>query len=84
MSVTVPRDSGEFSKAWLSLFEGLASVVNALASEDGQTIRATQYDDATRPTLGAQDAGVIIFNTGDGVLNVWDGAQWTLTDGTAT
>ena len=40
------------------------------------------YNDAGRPTAGT--AGRIIFNTDDGQLNIDDGAQWTLPDGSAT
>lgn len=28
--------------------------------------------------------GTVIFNTDDGTLNVWDGTQWTVPDGTPT
>jgi len=40
------------------------------------------YTDAQRPAAGT--AGRIIFNTDDGQLNVDDGTNWTLPDGTAT
>lgn len=40
------------------------------------------YNDAGRPAAGT--AGRIIFNTDDGQLNVDDGTNWTLPDGTTT
>ncbi|GJM23931.1 MAG: hypothetical protein DHS20C16_03460 [Phycisphaerae bacterium] len=40
------------------------------------------YTDGTRPAAGT--AGRIIFNTDDGQLNVDDGTNWTLPDGTTT
>lgn len=42
----------------------------------------TSYTNATRPTVGV--AGRIIFNTDDGQLNIDDGTNWTLPDGTTT
>ncbi len=45
-------------------------------------IRFPSYTDASRPAFG--NAGLVIFNTDDGQLNVDDGSQWTLPDGTAT
>lgn len=41
------------------------------------------YADATRPTAGAQDP-LIIFNTTDGNLNIDNGTNWILPDGTLT
>lgn len=41
------------------------------------------YDDSTRPTAGRQDP-MVIFNSDDGNLNIDDGTQWILPDGTAT
>lgn len=38
--------------------------------------------DATRDSPGS--AGKVIFNVDDGVMNVDDGSQWTLADGTPT
>lgn len=40
------------------------------------------YTDATRPDPG--NVGHVIFNTDDGQLNVDDGTNWTLPDGTTT
>lgn len=38
--------------------------------------------DATRGSAG--EAGRVIFNSDDGVLNLDDGTNWILTDGTPT
>lgn len=40
------------------------------------------FTDATRPAAGV--AGRVIFNSDDGQLNVDDGTNWTLPDGTTT
>ncbi len=40
------------------------------------------YTDTSRPAAG--EVGKVIFNTTDGQLNVDDGTNWTLPDGTAT
>jgi hypothetical protein len=45
-------------------------------------VHATVYTDSTRGSAGR--AGRIIFNSGDGQLNVDDGTNWTLPDGTTT
>jgi len=41
-------------------------------------------DDTTRPTPTAYDTGRMIFNTDDGQLNIWNGSDWTLPDGSVT
>lgn len=40
------------------------------------------YTDATRPSAGI--AGRVIFNSDDGQLNIDNGTNWTLPDGTIT
>lgn len=40
------------------------------------------YSDTTRPSAG--QVGRVIFNTTDGQLNIDDGTNWTLPDGTTT
>lgn len=40
--------------------------------------------DATRGTASQMPTGTIIFNTDDGQLNISDGTNWTLPDGTIT
>lgn len=40
------------------------------------------YTDVTRPDPEA--AGAMIFNTDDGQINVSNGVNWTLSDGTIT
>jgi len=49
---------------------------------DQTTLRLGTYTDAQRPSAGT--AGLIIFNTDDGQLNIDDGTNWTLPDGTTT
>lgn len=41
------------------------------------------YKDANRPA-SADNAGAVIFNTTDGQINIWNGSNWTLSDGTVT
>ncbi len=48
-----------------------------------RAVNTVSYSDSTRP-ITKLSKGDIIYNTDDGQLNVWDGAQWTLPDGTAT
>ena len=45
-------------------------------------LNAKVYTDANRPAAGA--TGKIIFNSDDGQLNIDDGTNWTLPDGTTT
>lgn len=52
-----------------------------LANASGDLI-VQSYTDGTRPAAGT--AGRIIFNTTDGQLNIDDGTNWTLPDGTTT
>ena len=42
------------------------------------------YSDATRMTCNASTEGGVIFNTGDNNLNICDGTNWILPDGTIT
>jgi len=46
------------------------------------TLRIPVFTNATRPPAG--NAGRLIFNTDDGLLNVDNGTNWTLPDGTIT
>jgi hypothetical protein len=48
----------------------------------GTYIRPGIYSDATRPAPG--NVGHVIYNTTDGNLNIDDGFQWILPDGTPT
>jgi len=49
---------------------------------DQKMMQFGTYTDAQRPAAGT--AGRIIFNTDDGQLNIDDGTNWTLPDGTIT
>jgi hypothetical protein len=42
------------------------------------------YDDTTRPDAAEVGPGATIWNTDDAMLNISDGADWTLPDGTVT
>lgn len=48
----------------------------------GQTLTIGVYTNGTRPLAGT--AGRIIFNQTDGQLNIDDGSNWTLPDGSTT
>ena len=50
--------------------------------EAKQPLRLPTYTNAGRPAAG--NAGTVIFNTDDGQLNIDDGTNWTLPDGTTT
>lgn len=45
---------------------------------------ATSYNDASRPTCNGAATGTIIFNTDDSNLNICDGSNWRLPDGSVT
>lgn len=53
----------------------------AMLDADG-CLRLPVFSDGTRPAAGT--AGRLIFNTDDGQLNIDDGTNWTLADGTVT
>lgn len=53
-----------------------------LISQNGSAVVFPSFTDLTRPTPGI--AGRVIFNTDDGQLNVDNGTNWTLPDGTMT
>lgn len=64
-------------------FNELARRVGNTTSKD--LLKATNYSDSTRPTtLTSNDSGIIIYNTDDGQLNIWNGSAWTLPDGSVT
>ncbi len=63
--------------------DGLSVLVTDFSFVDANSdIVFKSYNDAGRPTAGT--AGRTIWNTDDAQLNIDDGAQWTLPDGTAT
>lgn len=66
-----------------------ASLVRAIeqwAGEVSQAVRslATGPDVLDDSTRGTYTEGRVIFNSDDGNLNIGDGAQWILPDGSAT
>jgi hypothetical protein len=69
-------------------FEGQLEVDGVLYPDGGVTMAAQTmlligvYSDASRPAAGT--AGRMIFNTTDGNLNIDDGTNWILPDGTTT
>jgi len=42
----------------------------------------SNFDNSTRPSTA--EIGGTIFNTDDGQMNIWNGTNWTLSDGTIT
>lgn len=42
------------------------------------------FSDSDRPGAGSVDPGTAIWNTDDAQLNISDGTNWTLPDGTTT
>lgn len=55
--------------------------LNALERYAGTTIFPS-YSDSNRPAVG--NVGRVIFNTDDGNLNIDNGTNWILPDGTVT
>ena len=69
-------------------FEGMIEVDGTIFADGDLTIAAAKmltigvYNDGSRPAAGT--AGRMIFNTTDGNLNIDDGTNWILPDGTTT
>ena len=47
-------------------------------------LQATTYTDANRPSAASVPAGTVIFNSDDAGLNVSDGTDWRVPDGSGT
>lgn len=73
---TTASGSNTLSEQWRIDDEG------TLSSQNGGAVVFPSYTDGTRPAAGV--AGRVIFNTDDGQLNIDDGSNWTLPDGTTT
>lgn len=70
------------SEDWhLEHYDGSAWVT-ALTINNNGLPQMPVYTDATRPAAGTQ--GQFFFNSDDGQMNVDDGTNWTLPDGTTT
>lgn len=61
----------------------LQVLMRQLVSLRDSDLFANIFTDTTRPTAGAAE-GRVIFNSTDGQLNIDDGTNWTLPDGTTT
>ena len=78
MSVELERPpQTENRKEWADLFNKLYRM---LGPDTGLLFPVKT--DATRGAAG--EAGRVVFNSDDGKLNVDDGTNWTLPDGTTT
>jgi len=64
------------------ILKNFQTIVNYFNKED-TVVSTPNYSDTTRPTEGLVP-GDQIYNTDDGQLNIWDGSQWTIPDGTGT
>ncbi len=62
--------------------DGASTPTTSLRLRSDGTVQLPTFTNATRPAAGV--AGKIIFNTDDGQLNIDDGTNWTLPDGTIT
>jgi hypothetical protein len=62
--------------------DGSNTPANVLRLRADGTVQLPTFTNATRPAAGT--AGRIIFNSDDGQLNIDDGTNWTLPDGTTT
>lgn len=86
---TVPNDTrtavfderNRFNKAWFRFFQTLSNSLNEMSDETG-AFQFPVFTDANRPLPGT--AGRVIFNTTDGNLNIDNGTNWILPDGTIT
>lgn len=75
MSVELPEPpKNEERQEWAQWFQRVYQILGFL--------QVPVKTDATRGDV--PQAGVVIFNTDDGQLNVSDGTNWTLPDGTTT
>lgn len=77
-SPTASSNIIRYSDVWLSEL----SVRNLERFNSDADLVVQSYTDGTRPVAGT--AGRIIFNTTDGQLNIDNGTNWTLPDGTVT
>lgn len=77
-STSVDGLIGTVSAVNLKLIRGNTTIVTI----DGSTIRIPSGTDASRGSAG--NAGRMFFNTDDGQINISDGTNWTLPDGTST
>lgn len=79
-----PGDGDADANGWVPLggfyAKGQAGGVVGIGSAGAAQLPT--FTDATRPAAGT--AGRVIFNTDDGQLNIDDGTNWTLPDGTTT
>ena len=68
----------------LYVFDGTANqLIGGASTRDANgDLLVNVYTDAGRPAAGT--AGRIIFNSDDSMLNIDNGANWTLPDGTVT
>lgn len=75
MSITLERPPRtEERREWADWFNKLWLIVT--------TTEVAKVTDATRGNAG--NAGRVVFNSDDGNLNIDDGSQWILPDGTPT
>ncbi|HAI11065.1 MAG TPA: hypothetical protein DCM28_05130 [Phycisphaerales bacterium] len=68
--------------AEVTMADGVITSILDRRGEGLSDILLPVYDDAGRPAAGY--AGRMIFNSDDGHLNIDDGTNWTLPDGTTT
>jgi hypothetical protein len=66
----------------LGIFRVSSNNLGFASGDTLDTLPLKSYTDATRGAPGT--AGRVIFNTTDGQLNIDDGVNWTLPDGTTT
>lgn len=62
----------------------VSNVLSRIAQEIGNVNEMPSFSDADRPGAGDVTAGTVIWNTDDSQLNISDGTNWTLPDGTTT
>jgi hypothetical protein len=67
----------------LYIYSAVLAQMIAVAMYDANgCLQLPVFTDGTRPAAGT--AGRLIFNSDDGLINIDDGTNWTLPDGTTT
>ena len=79
-TIKIPNDVLKNDKAFFGMQNEVVKRLQSVTT--GNLLSPTSYDDEGRPDLTGQAGGVVIYNTTTALLNVWNGAGWTLTDGT--
>ena len=89
MSIPRTKDVTRFDEGGVATLKEILDKIQRLSINTlGDTMKGPlgfkSYTDTNRPTASDQEAGTAIWNSDDGKLNISDGTDWTLPDGTTT